>query len=133
MQKVTQQHGSRAKPIWRRQQKNRQEDGDNDRRKCAQCGSVRVYVKVYIIRGVTVNSLLGRPVALAMGLVQRVYEVSSNEPEFGLLKTQPMKTVLQETAWPYAVYTARRVPFPLLSAWMEANNIVETVAEPTEW
>lgn len=89
-----------------------------------------MYVKVYVIRGVTVNSLLGRPVALAMGLV---YEVNSNEPEFGLLKTQPMKTVLQETAWPYAVYTARRVPFPLLSAWTEANNIVETVAEPTEW
>lgn len=64
----------------------------------------------------TVNSLLGRCVALGMGLVQRVYEVSSNEPEFSLLKSQPMTAVLQETAWPYAVNTARGGPFPLLGA-----------------
>lgn len=74
-----------------------------------------------------------------MGLVWRVYEVSSNEQEFGLLKTQPVKIVLQENAQPYAVYTAHRVPIPLLSAVkeelnrMEANDIIETVAEPTEW
>lgn len=85
------------------------------------------------------NNLLSRPVALAMGLVRRVYEVSSNKQEFGLLKTQPVKTVLQNNAQPYAVYTARRVPIPLLSAvkeeldHMEANGIVESVTEPTEW
>lgn len=94
--------------------------------------------RLYVIRGASVNSLLSRPVALAMGLVRRVYEISSDQ-EFGLLKTQPVKIVLQEDAQPYAVCTARRVPIPLLSAVKEelermvANDIIETVTEPTEW
>lgn len=74
-----------------------------------------------------------------MGLVKRVYGVHSNEQEFGLLKTQSVKIVLQDNAQPYAVCTARRVPIPLLEAvkeelaWMEANDIIEAMTEPTEW
>lgn len=72
--------------------------------------------KIYIITGANVNNLLSRPGALAMGLVRRVYEVSSNEQGFSLQTTQPVKTVLQENAQPFVLYTTRRVPIPLLSA-----------------
>ncbi|XP_051816865.1 uncharacterized protein K02A2.6-like [Acanthochromis polyacanthus] len=94
--------------------------------------------RLYVVRGQSVNNLLSRPAALAMGLVKRVYEINS-EQEFGLLKTQPVKIVLQDNAQPYAVCTARRVPIPLLAAVkeelgrMEANDIIEAVTEPTEW
>lgn len=60
-----------------------------------------------------------------------VYGVSISEQEFGQLRTQPVKIVLQEKGQAYAVCTARRVPIPLLVAvkeqlgWMEANNIIE--------
>lgn len=96
-------------------------------------------IRLYVIRGQNVNNLLSRPAALAMGLVKRVHEVHSSEQKFGLLKTQPVKIVLQDNAQPYAVCTARRVPIPLLGAVkeelarMEANNIIEAVTDPTEW
>lgn len=84
------------------------------------------------------NNLLSRPVSLAMGLVRQVNEVSSNEQEYSLLKTQPVKFVLQETTQPYAVCTARRVPIPFLSAVkeelnrMETNNVIKDITEQTE-
>ncbi|KAL6477057.1 hypothetical protein MHYP_G00155560 [Metynnis hypsauchen] len=74
-----------------------------------------------------------------MGLVKRVLQVSNAAGEFGLLKTQPVKIVLQENAQPYAVHTARRIPIPLLKPVkeelerMEANDIIQKVTEPTEW
>ncbi|KAI4884911.1 hypothetical protein NFI96_000924, partial [Prochilodus magdalenae] len=74
-----------------------------------------------------------------MGLVKRVRQVSDTGEEFGLLKTQPVKIMLQENAQPYAVHTARRIPIPLLKPVkeelerMEANDIIQKVTEPTEW
>lgn len=72
-----------------------------------------------------------------MGLIKRVYEISTSKQEFGPLKTKPVKIALQDNAQPYAVATARQVPVPLLNAAkldrMEANDIIEAVTEPTEW
>lgn len=68
-----------------------------------------------------------------------MYEISTSEQEFWLLKTQPVKIALQDNAQPYAVATARRVPIPLLNAVkeeldrMEASDIIKAVTEPTEW
>ncbi|KAJ8405353.1 hypothetical protein AAFF_G00318260 [Aldrovandia affinis] len=72
-----------------------------------------------------------------MGLVKRVYEVCSTGGEFVLLKTQPVKIVLQENAQHCAAHTTHRVPIPLTKPVkkelerMEANGITE-VTEPTE-
>ncbi|KAL6476464.1 hypothetical protein MHYP_G00149630 [Metynnis hypsauchen] len=95
--------------------------------------------RVFVIEGESVNNLLSRSVAQAMGLVKRVLQVSNATGEFGLLKTQPVKIVLQENAQPYAVHTARRIPIPLLKPVkeelerMEANDIIQKVTEPTKW
>lgn len=83
------------------------------------------------------NNLLSRPAALAKGLVQRVYRVHSSEQKFGLLKTQPVKIVIQDNAQPCAVHAER--PSPSAGAVkeelakMETKNIIEAVTEPTEW
>lgn len=50
-----------------------------------------------------------------------------------------MKIQLKDNAQPYAVYTARRVPLPMLQKVkeelkrMESNGIIEPVTQPTEW
>lgn len=74
-----------------------------------------------------------------MGLVKRIQEVPSAVMEVGLLKTQPVKISLQETAQPYAVYATHRIPIPLMKPVkeeldrMKAKGIIEKVTEPTEW
>jgi len=53
--------------------------------------------------------------------------------EFGLLKTQPVRIVLQNDAQPYAVHTTHRVPIPLMNPVkeeldrMEAKGVIEKV------
>ncbi|XP_034029739.1 uncharacterized protein LOC117513601 [Thalassophryne amazonica] len=71
--------------------------------------------------------------------VQRLYELIISEQEFDSLKTQPVKTELQQNAQTYAVATEHRVAIPLLAAVkeelgrMEASDITEAMTEPTEW
>lgn len=68
-----------------------------------------------------------------------IYKVSSTGGEFGLLKTQPVRTELQDDAKPCAVQTARRVPIPLMKPVklvldrIEAKGVIEKVTVPTEW
>ena len=74
--------------------------------------------KVHVIETANGSNLLGRNVAVAMGLVQRVEEVQKCQSTFGkdlgLLNIKPVRICLREDAEPYAVNTARRVSGPLL-------------------
>lgn len=69
---------------------------------------------VYVVAGETVNNLLNCQTATEMGLVKRVEQVSTVFEGGGTMKTEPVKIHLKVDAVPYAVHTARRVPFPLL-------------------
>ena len=56
----------------------------------------------------------------------------------GLVKTDPVKIHLNEDAKPYALITARRVPFPLLKVGeelkrLERHGIITRVTEPSDW
>ncbi len=59
--------------------------------------------------------------------------------EHGTIKTEPVKIQLKDNAIPYAVYTACRVPFPMLQKAkeelkrMEDNSVIQRVTQPTEW
>lgn len=99
----------------------------------------------YVIRGRTVNNLLSRPLSVEMNLVRRVNETVCDRGhpqaygEHGTLKTEPVRILLKDNAQPYAVYTARRVPLPMLQKVkeelqrMEGNGIIERVTQPTDW
>ncbi|KAI2647390.1 Transposon Tf2-8 polyprotein [Labeo rohita] len=94
---------------------------------------------VYVVAGETVSNLLGRQTATEMGLVKRIEQVSTVFEGGGTMKTEPVKIHLKEGAVPYAVHTARRVPFPLLPKVkaelrrMEEQGVVERVTLPTDW
>uniref|UniRef100_A0A3B1ITQ0 Gypsy retrotransposon integrase-like protein 1 n=1 Tax=Astyanax mexicanus TaxID=7994 RepID=A0A3B1ITQ0_ASTMX len=99
----------------------------------------------YVIRGRTVSNLLSRPLSVKMNLVKRVNELVCSKGhsqafgEHGTLKTEPVRIQLKDNAKPFAVHTARRVPFPLLQKVkeelqrMERNGIIERVTQPTDW
>ena len=99
----------------------------------------------YVIRGRTVNNLLSRPLSVKIDLVRRVNETVCNREHpqsygtHGTLKTEPVRILLKDNAQPYAVYTARRVPLPMLQKVkeelkrMEGNGIIERVTQPTDW
>lgn len=70
---------------------------------------------VFVIAGQSVNNLLSREVSAALGLVQRIDNVSLPSELVGLLKTTPVKIKLKADVAPYAITTARRVSVPLLS------------------
>lgn len=61
--------------------------------------------KAYVVRGENMSDLLSCQSADEMGLVKWVHTVHSTG-EFGLFKTQSLKTVLRENAQPHAVHTA---------------------------
>ena len=101
---------------------------------------------IHVVEGPAVNNLLSRGVSVAMGLIQRLHEVSSMPSEasvpddtVGLLKTTPVKIKLKDGAVPYTVNTARRVSVPLLpKVKAELNRmvqcgVIEEITEPTEW
>lgn len=94
---------------------------------------------VFVIAGQSVNNLLSREVSAALGLVQRIDNVSSPNESVGLLKTIPVKIKLKADAVPYAIMTARRVSVPLLSKVkaeldrMMKCGVIEEITEPTEW
>ncbi|KAL6491496.1 hypothetical protein MHYP_G00018410 [Metynnis hypsauchen] len=99
----------------------------------------------YVIRGHTVSNLLSRPLSVKLNLVKRVNELVCSRGhlkafgEHGTLKTEPVKIQLKDNVQPYAVHTARRVPFPMLQKVkeelqrMERNGIIEKVTKPTDW
>ncbi len=59
--------------------------------------------------------------------------------EHGTIKTEPVKIQFKDNAIPYTVYTACRVPFPMLQKVkeelkrMEDNSVIQRVTQPTEW
>lgn len=68
--------------------------------------------RVIVVKSMRDN-LLSRSVAVYLGLIQHVGEVSVYG-ELGLLKGEPVKIVLQENATPYSVAGPCRIPIPLL-------------------
>lgn len=72
--------------------------------------------RVIVTKSTTSDNMLARGVAVKMGLIKRTDEVQEiNEPaSIGLLKCKPVKIVLKDSAVPYSVSTARRVPISLL-------------------
>lgn len=71
--------------------------------------------KVYVIDGSPVSNLLGRNVAVAMGLVKRINELkSAHSGQLRTLNIKPVKIILKEDAVPYSVHAARRISVPML-------------------
>ena len=93
------------------------------------------------------ENLLGRSEASDVNLVKRVQNINdihSTPSVFGdlddkPLQCKPVKIKLKEGADPYSLYTARRVPIPLMDkvkAEIErkkSNNIIEEITEATDW
>lgn len=98
--------------------------------------------KVHVLSG-DGSHLLGRNVAVAMGLVKRIAEIKQQKAlqptEVGTLNVKPVKITLKEGAVPYSVTTARRVSVPMLSKVkdeldrMVASGVITEIKEPTEW
>ncbi len=86
------------------------------------------------LEGDTVNNLLSREQA-----VKRIEQVSAAFDEQGTMRTEPVKISLKDNVMPYAVYTARRVPIPLLPKVkaelqrMEENGVIGKITYPTDW
>lgn len=80
--------------------------------------------------------------SMKMNFVRRVDETVCHRrhlqayDEHGTLKTEPVKIQLKDNAQPYAIYTARCVPLPMLQKVkeelqrMERNGIIEKVTQP---
>lgn len=89
--------------------------------------------------GGAIDNLLGRGVAVKMGLIRRVYEIQYADESIGVLDCKPADIFLKGAALPYSVSTTRRVPIPLLPKVeaelqrMEKNGIIEKASGPTEW
>nr|XP_023665577.1 uncharacterized protein K02A2.6-like [Paramormyrops kingsleyae] len=96
-------------------------------------------ITVYVVDGGTVGNLLGRETAAEMKLVKRIEQLSTVFEGSSTMKTEPVKIHLREGAEPYAAYTARRVPLPLMSKVtaelqrMEDHGVVKRVTQPTDW
>ncbi|XP_042345404.1 uncharacterized protein K02A2.6-like [Plectropomus leopardus] len=95
---------------------------------------------IHVVKTASCSNLLGRAVAVAMGLVKRVDEIQGTfGPDVGLLKIKPVKICLRDDAVPYSVNTARRVSAPMLlkvKAELERMvkcGVIKEVTEPTEW
>ena len=88
-------------------------------------------LRAYVIHGRTVNNLLSRPLSVKMNLVRRVNETVCDRGhpqaygEHGTLTTEPVRILLKDNAQPYAVYTARRVPLPMLQKVKEELQRME--------
>ena len=93
------------------------------------------------------ENLLGRSEASDLNLVKRlqnINDINSTPSVFGDLEykpiqCKPVKIKLKEGADPYSLYTARRVPIPLMDKVkaeierMKASNITEEITEATDW
>ena len=100
----------------------------------------RYKFNIHVIKTANGSNLLGRNVAVAMGLVKRVEEVQSTfGADLGLLKVKPVRIRLRDDAVPYSITTARRVSAPLLPKVkaeldrMLKCDVIEEIKEPTEW
>ena len=96
--------------------------------------------RVVVVKGEETSNLLARSVSEKMGLVIHAEEISREIFDSGgLLKTSPVKIELKENAIPYAMTTARRVPFPLMNSVKEElermvdSGTIREITEPTDW
>ena len=103
-------------------------------------------LRLFVVDADTEN-FLGRSEASDLNLVKReqnINDVNSTPSVFGdlddkPLQCKPVKIKLKEGADPYSLYTARRVPIPLMDKVkaeierMKANNITEEITEATDW
>ena len=95
--------------------------------------------RVLVTAGDSTDNLLGRGVAVRMGLIQRLDEVQDIYGEVGRLQCKPAKITVRPEAVPYSVSTARRVPIPLLPQVeaelqrMQDLDVIERVQEASDW
>ena len=99
--------------------------------------------RVLVIVGTHTDNLLSRGVAVKMGLIRRVDEVSAQDSDLfgdsGCLDCDSVKIRLNSGAVPYSIPVARRVPIPLLPAEeaelqrMVNYWIVERMTDATDW
>ena len=99
--------------------------------------------RVLVIAGSHTDNLLSRGVAVNMGLIRRVDEVSPQDSDLfgdiGCLDCDSVQIRLKPGAAPYSIPVARRVSIPLLPA-VEAElqrmvnyGIVERMTDATFW
>ena len=95
---------------------------------------------VYVIDTRSTTPLLGRSVAVSMGLVALVENVSHKVfGEFGLMNCEPIRIKLKPNAQPYSLATPRRISEPLLKPVkeeldrMQQNGIISPITKPTDW
>ena len=96
-----------------------------------------------MIAGSHTDNLLSRGVAVKVGLIRHLGEVSPQDSDlfgdFSCLDCNSVQIRLKPGAVPYSIPVARRVPTPLLPA-VEAElqqiinyGIVERMADATDW
>lgn len=97
---------------------------------------------IYVMRGPYTTNLLGREMAMKMGLVRRVERLEAYEDVFGdngLLKCDPVKIELRPDVQPYSIASPRRIPFPILPQVeeelkrMQSLGIIDEIKEATDW
>ncbi len=88
------------------------------------------------------SPVLGKKACEALGLLQRVYSLISDDSVFegpGCMQEHPAKITISKDATPYCVNAPRRIPIPLLPQLkeelgkLETQGIVQRVTEPTDW
>ena len=85
------------------------------------------------------SNLLSRAMAEKLNLITLNVQEVSGHTTVGLMKSDPVKIKLKNSAVPFHCSTARRIPIPLKPKVkaelkrMEEAGIIEKVTEPTDW
>lgn len=103
--------------------------------------NVFVRETIYVMpREVNTNNLLGREAAQKLNIVKFIGDINDDSLfGFGCWQTEPVQFHIKNDSTPYAIHSARRIPFHLMKLVKEAlqkmvsDDIIESVSAPTEW